>query len=173
MSKAASWKSNYKARPDGRFRITGAALKSLGADHPERILETELWAKPARVLLLDKPFKLGTRVPDPKVDEYLMRRIRLHELPGWPPKMASSANVQSLPALMDCSLRQARFSEGHGPGQEGVELILAFEKKTYRAWFVACPIPLLKCVEATLGQKIAVGKMMGDLQDITLIGSGD
>ena len=169
--KTTMWTGTYQARPDGRFRITGRALKSIGIEHPERILDTELWGRPARVLLLDKPLKLGEKAQDGGPDEFVLRRIRLHELPGWPPKMASCANVRKLPLLMDCRLREATYSDGAGPGQEGVEFVLDFESRTHRAWLVGCPIPLLKCVEITLGQDGLVGSKLSDIQDMSLIGA--
>ena len=168
--KASPWSGYYHPQPGGRFRIATPALRTIGAEHPDRVLDTQLWGKPAKVLLLDKPLQLGDRISDSRADEYLLRRIRLHDLPGWPPKMASAADVQSLPALMDCKLRDATFSAGDGPGQEAIELVLEHQGKTYRAWLTGCPVTLLRCVEATLSQEGALGRKMADVQDIRLIG---
>lgn len=171
MTNASSWAGFYQTHPEGRCGITSPALKTFGIEHPDRILDTELWGRPARVLLLDKPLKLGEKLRNSDTDEFRLRRIRLHELPGWPPKMASSAKARSLPALMDCRLADATFSKSAGPGQEAVELLLEHIGRNYRAWHVGCPVPLLKCVEATLIQEEVVGRKMVDIQDVTLIGA--
>lgn len=167
--KTTPWTGTYRTQPDGRFRITGDSLRGIGIDHPDRILDTELWGRPARVLLLDKPLKLGEKSREGG-DEFVLRRIRLHELPGWPPRMASVANVRSLPALMDCRLREATYSDSQGPGQEAVEFVLEFESRTFRAWLVGCPIPLMRCVEITLRQDGVPGSKLSDIQDMSLVG---
>ena len=84
--------------------------------------------------------------------------------------MASSANVRSIPALMDCSLREATLSQANGQGQEALERRLYHGGKTYRAWQVGCPLSLLKCAEATLDQEGVLGQKLVDLQDIRPIG---
>jgi hypothetical protein len=140
-------------------------------EHPDRVFDIDLWGRPAKVLLLDRPLKLGDRVSGPGGVEFDLRPIRLHELPGWPPRMASSANVGSIPALMDCALRSATYLPGDGPGQASIELVLEHDRRTYRAWHVGCPIELMKCVEATLDQEGCIGRKLSDLQDIRLIGA--
>ena len=164
------WAAMVQAQPDGRFRITSTALITIGMEHPHRVLDTDLWGRPAKVLLLDQPLKLGDKFSGAGGVEFDLRRIRLHELPGWPPRMASAANVRTIPALMDCTLRSTTYLPGNGHGQESIELVVEHAKKTYRAWHVGCPAALLKSVEATLNQDGCVGRMLSDLQDIRLIG---
>ena len=169
-AKASPWAALYRAQPNGRFRITSTALITVGMEHPDRVLDTDLWGRPAKVLFLDQPLKLGDKVSVPGGVEFNLRPIRLHELPGWPPRMASAANVSSIPALMDCTLRSTTFLPGNGPGQASIELVLEHARSTFRAWHVGCPTSLMMCVEATLNQPGCIGKKLSDLQDIRLIG---
>ena len=168
-AKASPWSALYREQLGGRFRITSTDLITVGMEHPDRVLDTDLWGRPAKVLLLDKPLKLGNKFSGVRGVEFDLRPIRLHELPGWPPRMASVAGA--IPALMDCALRSTAYVQGSGRGQESVELVLEHSRKTYRAWLVGCPIVLLKCVEATLNQQACIGKTLSDLQDIRLIGA--
>jgi hypothetical protein len=168
--KVITWSALYQALPNGRFKISRSGLVEFEEKHADRILDTYLWGKQSRVLLFDQPLKLGGRVLDSKTVEFSLRPVRLNELPGWPPKMASTANVRALPALMECRLRGAEFSHGTGPGQEALELRLEHAGKKFRAWQVACPLPLLKCAEATLNQGSVVGRTLEEIQDANLIG---
>ena len=122
------------------------------------------------MLLLDVPLKLGDKFSTASGVEFDLRRIRLHEIPGWPPRMASAVAVKTIPSLMECSVKATSFLQGHGPGQASVELVLEESRRTYRAWLVGCPTALLKCVEATLNQEGCIGKKMSDVQDVRLIG---
>ena len=170
---ASPWASLYRPQAGGRFRITSTALLTIGMEHPDRVLDIALWGRPAKVLLLDQPLKLGDKFSGAGGVEFDLRRIRLHELPGWPPRMASVADVESIPALMDCVLRSTTYLPGNSPGQASIELVLEYARKTCRAWHVGCPIELMMCVEATLNQEGCVGKKLSDLQDIRLIGAGE
>jgi len=167
--KTITWSAIYQAQANGRFKISRAGLIEFEKKHPDRILDTSLWGRPAKVLLFDVPLKLGGRIRDSKLPELELRPIRLHELPGWPPKMASAANSRTLPALMDCRLRDASFSAGPRPGQEALELRLVHNGKNYTAWQTGCPLPLLKCAEATLNQGGVVGRDLSDIQDVNLV----
>ena len=168
---ASPWTARIKPHANGRFRITSTALITIGMEHPDRVLDVDLWGRPAKVLLLDRPLKLGDKYSGSDGVEFSLRHIRLHELPGWPPRMASAADVKSIPALLDCTLKSTSFLRGFGPGQESVELVLEHSRKTFRAWLVGCPIALMRCVEATLNQEGCVGRKLSDLQDIGLIGA--
>jgi hypothetical protein len=167
---ASPWTAQVRPQPNGRFRITSTDLIAIGMEHPDRVLDTDLWGRPAKVLLLDQPLKLGDKFSTVRGVEFDLRRVRLHELPGWPPRMASSPDAAAIPSLMDCALRSTTYAEGTGRGQESVELVVEHARKTYQAWLVGCPIVLLKCVEATLNQEACIGKTLSDLQDIPLIG---
>src|SRR5262245_32794289 len=168
--KTITWSAIYQALPNGRFKISRAGLVEFEKKHPDRIMDTFLWGRPAKVLLFDQPLKLGGRIRESKEVEFGLRPVRLHELPGWPPKMASTANVRTLPALMNCRLRDASFSQGRGPGQEALELRLEHRGKNFTAWQTGCPLPLLKCAEATLNQGDVLGRDLCDIQDVNLIG---
>jgi hypothetical protein len=168
---APAWTSLYRAQPGGRFRITSTNLIAIGMEHPDRVLDADLWGRPAKILLLDQPLKLGDKVSGPGGVEFTMRPIRLNELPGWPPKMAPSAD-ESTPVLMDCVLHATRYRPGNGPGQESVELVLEHAGRAHRAWLTGCPTELLLCVEATLNQEDCAGRKLADLQDIRLVGAG-
>lgn len=169
---ASPWTALYRARPGGRFRITSTALITIGMEHPDRVLDADLWGRPAKVLLLDQPLKIGSKVSGAAGVEFDLRPIRLHELPGWPPRMVSAPDQTSIHSLMDCVLRSTTYLRGNGPGQDSVELVLEHSRRTYRAWHVGCPIALLMCVVATLNREGCVGRKLSDLQDIRLIGAG-
>jgi len=168
---ASPWTALYRPHSGGRFRITSTALITVGMEHPDRILDTNLWGRLSKVLMLDKPLKLGDKFSSAGGVEFDLRPIRLHELQGWPPRMASAANEGPIPALMDCVLRSTTYLPGSGVGQESIELVLEHGRKPYRAWHVGCPVELLKCVEATLNQEGCIGKKLSELQDIRLIGA--
>ena len=169
---ASPWTSLYRAQAGGRFRITSTNLIAIGMEHPDRVLDSYLWGRPAKVLLLDQPLKLGDKFSGTGGVEFDLRPIRLHELPGWPPRMVSAAGTDSVPALMDCALRSTTYRPGNGPGQESIELVLEHSRQIYRAWHVGCSIVLLRCVETTLNQESCIGRTLSDLQDIRLIGTG-
>lgn len=168
--KTITWTALYLALPNGRFKIARSALVEFESKYADRVIDTFLWGHSARVLLFDVPLKLGERIQDSGPVEFDLRPVRLNELPGWPPKMASMANVRSIPALMECKLRSAAYSQGDGPGQEALELRLEFGGKKFIAWQVGCPSPLLKCAEATLNREGVVGKKLVEVQDVNLIG---
>jgi hypothetical protein len=168
--KTTTMRSRYRVDAQGRFLIASPELMAFGAAHPDRILDTELWGRPARVLMLDIPLQLGERIQGPERAEFRLRRIRLHEVPGWPPRMTSSAHVKSLPSLMECTLRAASFSSAGGAGQEAVEFVVEHGRKTHRAWLVGCPVPLLLSVEATVEREGLAGRKLEDVQDWRLVG---
>ena len=171
--KTITWSALYQAEPNGHFKISRSSLVEFESKYPDRIVDTYLWGQLARVLLFDRPLKLGERIMDSGPVEFGLRPVRLNELPGWPPKLASTANARFVPALMDCSLHEATYSQGHGPGQEALELRLEYRGKTYIAWHVGCPPPLLKCAEATLNQDSVVGQKLGEVQNVSLIGGDE
>lgn len=160
----------YRPYQNGRFKIARSDMVGFEAEHPDRVLDTHLWGRLAMVLLLDQPLKVGARIQDSDVVEISLRRIRLHELPGWPPKMVSWANARGVPALMECRLREAVLARGHGPGQDALELRLSHGGRTYTARLVGCPGPLLRCAEATLNQEGVAGRELAQIQDVNLIG---
>jgi hypothetical protein len=98
MPDADQWSSYYKEAPDGRRRITSAALMALGIKYPDRVLDADLWGKPAKVVLLDVPHKVAGRV-DSDPPQYLLKRLRLHDLPGcpraWHPWRTSRRSLRS------------------------------------------------------------------------------
>jgi hypothetical protein len=164
------WQGFYESMPDGRSKITGAALIALKLKDGLRVLDSLLKGWPTKILLLDKPLQLGEEVKGADIPEYYLRRIRVCDLPGWPPMFALSGDRLHYPPLKECRLVGARFERGNGPGKEGVEISLENKGETFTAWHLGCPVPLLKCVEATLNQDGAAGKKLGDLQEMRLIG---
>jgi hypothetical protein len=162
-----TWAAYYAILPDGRCKITSPALLAFGLKYRKRILETQLWGLPATVLFLDKPLKLGERVGESDLTEYYLRRIPLHELPGWPPRVAAGA--LGTPPFLESTLKSAAMVRGSTSSQDGVLLTLSFKGTTFTAWLVGCPTPLLECAEATLNQKGCIGKRLSDLQDLRLV----
>lgn len=165
----SDWSSYYQSHPDGRCLITGAALVAFGLKHRDRLVETSLWGLPSTILLLDRPMKLGEKVADSEVTEYTLRRIRLIELPGWPPRVAAGAT--GTPPFLECRLKSVALVPGSTRSQDGLLLTLEFEGAAHNAWLVGCPTPLLEAVKATLNQKGCAGLRMYDLQDMRLVGA--
>jgi hypothetical protein len=166
-----SWQGFYESLPDGRSKITASALIALRLRDGLRILDSLLSGGTTKVLLLDKPLQLGEAVKDSDIPEYYLRRIRICELPGWPPIFELMGTEAVFPNPLDCRVTAARFEKGGRSGQEGIELTLDHETGTFKAWHLRCPAPLLRCVEATLKQDGAVGKKLRDLQEMRLIGA--
>lgn len=164
------WQGFYESLSDGRSKITAAALIALKLKDGFRVLDSLLEGWPTKILLLDKPLQLGEQVKGADIPEYYLRRIRISELPGWPPIFALASDRLHYPPLRECRLVSARFERGDARGKEGVELSLEHEGGTFKAWHLGCPVPLLKCVEATLNQEGAAGRKLGDLQEMRLIG---
>jgi hypothetical protein len=171
MRETARLQQYYRAMADGRFTISTSALESLYVSHGDRILDVYLRGYPAKILLLDKPLKLGYALPDAGVRESYLHRVSLNELPGWPPKLASTVHAKEAPSLLECSLRKASYLSGGGPGQGGLLISLEHRGRKFQAWQVDCPSELLLCAEATLNQEGIPGRTLRDIQDIRLIGA--
>ena len=165
-----AWQAYYEAMSNGRFKITADNLLDFSRRHPERIIETYLKRLPAKVMLLDKPLTLDAKVPDSERGEYYLRRISLQELPGWPPKLASTVWANEAPSLPECTLKKAAYLSGGGPGQGGVLLSLEHRGRKFQAWHVDCPAELLLCEQETLQQQGIPGRKLAELQEIRLIG---
>lgn len=170
MVKISPWNDFYKVLPDGRCCIDNSRLTALGEQDDNRIFETTLKDKRAKVLLLDKPFQLGSKVKRPDVTAYYMTRIHLRDLPGWPPAIARGEDQPKFPGALRCALRSARFIAEGPDGRECVEYELECGGQVFKAWQIGDPVPLLKSVEATLNQEGTVGKKLGDLQNMRLVG---
>ena len=168
MSGPSPWLSYYESLPDGRFSITSPALIALEMGHGHRIVDLDFRGSPSKVLLLDKPLRLGTRIPGSDINEFYLQRIRLREVPGWPPTVVLREDRAEAPPLIDFKLKSARVTESGG--SSSIELLLDFQGETYRARIDQCPVPLLKCVFSTLTQSGVTGKRLADLQDMRLIG---
>src|SRR5688572_3058871 len=107
MRETARLQQYYQAMADGRFKISTSSLEALYINHGERILDVYLKGFPTKILILDKPLKLGFALPDAGVHESYLHRIGLNELPGWPPKLASTVHAKEAPNLLECTLRKA------------------------------------------------------------------
>jgi hypothetical protein len=171
MVKISPWQTFYQALPDGRSRIENAKLTSLHETEGGRILETTLKDKPAKILLLDKPFQLGGRIKSVGAAAFYLLRVHLRDLPGWPPAAACGEGQPTFPGALRCGLKSAIYKADGPDGTECVAYELECGGQVFRAWQAGCAGPLLQCVEATLAQDGLVGKKLADLQDMRLIGS--
>jgi hypothetical protein len=160
-------KSFYEALPEGRFRISPSQLEELERLHPERSLEMRLKSERQKVLLLDRPFQVGAR----EGICFTLHRVRLGELPGWPPTMPPAAEKPPFESVTECRFISLAFRKGTSSGQEGLEFEVGYKGKVYKAWLVGCPVSLLRCVEATLDQEGTFGKRLEDLKELRLVGS--
>jgi hypothetical protein len=170
MVKISPWQNFYKILPDGRCCIESARVAALGEQGENRILETMLKDKRAKILLLDKPFQLGPRIKSPRVSAFYMTRVHLRDLPGWPPGLARGIGQPRFPGALRCALKSARFLAEGPDGRDCVEYELERSGQVFKAWQMGDPVPLLRSVEATLNQDGTVGKKLADLQDMRLIG---
>lgn len=168
MATRTQWRTYYRVLPDGRYRISRDRLAEVDR---HRILDADLRDGPAKVLLLDKPFYLGPSVRDSEGGGYYLTRIRLRDLPGWPPRIAPENRQPRFPGALRCSLKSASYRPEHGETPESVEFELQCGGQLFKAWYVGCPTPMLKSVAATLRQDGAQGQKLADLQEMRLIGA--
>jgi hypothetical protein len=169
LSRQPARPSDYRVLPDGRFTIQAAQLRLIQGGDASRILDTNLHGRSARILLLDRPFQLGSKVDG--ADEFYLDRVRLRELPGWPPKLAAPPG-DSHPSLWECRLIAARFKRANATEPEGVEFELAHQGVVYRGLLVGAPLALLSCALKTLNEPGVFGNRMIDVQEMRLVGEG-
>src|SRR5688572_29363506 len=112
MSSPSPWESLYRVLPDGRAVISHADLRALETQYWGRIVETELAGRSARVYLLDAPRQIDERGLEASSELLHLTRIRIRELPCWPPRPAMSPE---LPELLECRFYGVRFA----PREEG------------------------------------------------------
>lgn len=167
MSDPLAWRAYYYAS-EGRFRITGPALRVIQISHYRRVVATVLTGRPCKVVLLDVPLRLGDRVPGSEFIEYYMDRIRLRDLAGWPPQLPPRTPPPEN-FVTDARLRSARFKGRQGAALPCVEFELIYNQQPCRAAVIGPPVLLLKSLEATLKQEGAVGRSLSDLQEIRLV----
>ena len=168
LKSRTSWSSYYAAFPGGSFRITKPAIMTLAISHPGRILDTIIRGAGSKVLLLDKPMRVGERIPATEPEEYWLHRIHLGDLPGWPPRIAPIGEVLGLD-FKDFTVASARLDRTKGLGQEGVELALHHGRYKLKAWLTGLPPVLLQCVEATLAKEECEGARLRDLDSVRLV----
>src|SRR5688572_29525461 len=118
---SGSLSSYYRSMPDGRFRISGAALHLLERDHPERVLVASVGGRYHKILMLDKPLRVGEESGESGRLEFILYRIRVRETPGWPPVMPPSPARPGFLTIAECRLKAVRFKAGGAKGQEGIE----------------------------------------------------
>jgi hypothetical protein len=169
VTKESTWRRLYQTLPDGRAAISGTQLKGIETADPGRILDTDLRGRSARVLLLDRPYRLGGKLETDGA--FVLERLCLRDLPGWPPRLAAPGG-DTAPMLVECRLIAARFKRANASGQEGLEFELSHQGMIFTAWLVGCPLPLLYCALKTLNDPGVFGNRMGDVQDIRLVGDG-
>ena len=158
---------------DVRFRITTAALLALFQLHPDRVLTIDSGGRPVKVLLLDKPLRVDGKDPESVMNEFFLSRIRLNELPGWPPQLASTTQANLIPPLLDCTLLRASCLAGAGSDPGGLLYSLEHRGMRLQAWQGECPPELLRCAEATLNQPDIRGMKLQDVQFVRLIAASD
>jgi hypothetical protein len=173
MKEATPWKGFYSAVADGRFRITTAALLALFQLHPDRIVEIVHGGRPTKVLLLDKPLRLAEKDPESEMNDFFLVRLRLNELPGWPPQLASTTHAHLIPPLLECKLLRASCLAGAGSDPGGLLYSLEHRGMRMQAWQGECPPELLRCAEATLNQPDIRGMKLQDVQHVRIISSAD
>lgn len=169
MVDAEQWRRFYETLPDGRYRITHPALIVFETNHNHRLFVAPLNGRPEKILLLDRPLKLGTPILGSDISEFFLQRIRVRELPGWPPALPPEAEKPVIPVWTECKLSAARLRRGKGVGQAGIEYEFDYQGTGYKALQVGCPVPLLECLETTLQQEGTIGSKLGVLQETPLI----
>lgn len=162
MTGPLDWKSLYSLLPEGLFALTAKVLENL---RPDRIIETVLGGQPAKALLLDKPFKLGTAFHEGSVVMHYLTRIRIRDMVGWPPRIASEGDQPWFPGALACCLRSVANKGDH------LEFELECRQGVFKAWQRGCPPPLLRCAEATLKQEGVLGRKLSEIQEMRLIGA--
>ena len=164
MSSPSPWESLYRVLPDGRAVISHADLRALETQYWGRIVETELAGRSARVYLLDAPRQIDDRGLD--TDTLHLTRVRIRELPCWPPRPAMAPE---LPELLECRFYGVRFA----PREEGQASFLEYEidyrGMRMKAVQSKCPLELMACVVNTLNQNGTRGRNLLDIQEMRLL----
>jgi hypothetical protein len=163
MPARTPWSSFYSSTPDG-FRITNPALIALEMRHPRRVVTATLNGRREKILVLDKLLYLGPRTSDADLVEFHLMRVRLRDLPGWPPTLPKGMPRPSDFNLMDARLESVKYLPGP---RRRLEFHLTFRNAPYRVALADLPASLLKCVAATV--KDAVGKKLVDIREMRLI----
>jgi hypothetical protein len=103
------------------------------------------------------------------VDEFYLDRIRVRELPGWPPRISAPPGA-SHPSLWECRLIAARFKRASASEPEGIEFEFAHQGVVYQGLLSRCPLPLLSCALKTMNEPGVFGNRMVDVQEMRLVG---
>lgn len=169
MSVKSPWESHYRVLPDGRAVLSHADLRALETQYWGRIVETELSGRSARVYLLDAPRQIDDRMIDANSDLLHLSRIRIRELPNWPPHPALSPE---LPDLLECRFQGVRFSPRDESQASALEYEIDYRGQRFKAIQAKCPLELMACVVETLNQAGTRGRNLLDIQEMRLMGSG-
>jgi|SRR5687767_12890737 len=170
MTVPSPWKSFYKAFPDGRGLITRAALMAFEIKHDHRVLRMTLHDSPEKILLLDKPLLVGPLLKGGEIEEHPLYRVRLRDLPGWPPRPPPRASWPAGFELPLSRMKSVGFKRRQSAALPRVEFELEHLGRETKALLVGPPTLLLKCVEATLTQEGALGRRLIDLEEMRLVG---
>ena len=157
------WSSFYSSAPDG-FRITNPALIALEMRHPRRVVTVTLNGRREKILVLDKLLYVGPRTAEADLVEFHLLRVRLRDLPGWPPTLPRRTDRPPDFNLMDARLEKVRYVPGP---RRRLELLVTFRNASYRVDLVGLPSSLLRCVAVTV--KDAIGKKLVDIREMRLI----
>jgi hypothetical protein len=170
MSNSSRWRGLYTSTPNGRCRMTHPALLVFESKYAHRVVQAHLRGWGEKIVLLDRPFLVGPKIHGAEnVDEHDLRRIRLGDLPGWPPRLPPRTPPPAF-SLLECRLGGVEFKRRRSAALPRVELDLGHRERRLKALIIGPPILLLKCVEATLLQEGAAGKKLSDLQELRLLG---
>jgi hypothetical protein len=134
-----------------------------------RVVSLKGAGRAQKILLFDKPLRLGEQIRASEFEEYHLYRIRLRDLPGWPPRFLPSSTPYPRFSMTDSRLKSVEFKRRRSPLVPRVELAIEHGESVWPAFVMGVPILLLKCVEATLMQEGAAGKKLKDLQEMRLV----
>ena len=168
MSATSPWASLYRVLPDGRAVISHADLRALETQYWGRIVETELSGRSARVYLLDAPRQIDDRMIDATSDMIHLTRIRIRELPSWPPRPAMSPE---LPELLECRFQGVRFTPRDESQASALEYEIDYRGQRIKAIQPKCPLELMACVVETLTKTGTRGRNLLDIQEMRLLGT--
>jgi hypothetical protein len=162
MTDPTTLQDYYRVLPDGRCRMTALEWAGLEGCAPDRVISAVVSDHPCKVLLLDRPYHMSGPTAESGALNFYLLRIRIRDLQGWPPR---TGPLSICPNPLKCSLRDVELT-----AHDALEYHLEWKGGTYKAWQEENPLPLLRCVVATLRQEGSLGRKLLELQDMRLVG---